>query len=471
MRDSLPFLVRLGLDADTDSRAIRKAYARELKLIDQSADPDAFQELREAYEVALRWHEHMEWERQQEAQQPDAVEEPSPPTVEETPVPALEQAAVPIEPQFEDPRQLAASAFDKFMSSCRVLAASKDLHNHEIWAQVLRRRLTDDVLLNIMARAMFEANIVHLLANGWQPGHETLFVAAAEVFEWSTDRRRLPQFGYVGGLLNRALEERQMFDAQEDNSLIVAQRKAIADLRRPTEPTDLELRRSGRALHSLLTRFPTWLGVITDAPKARHWHERLSEISAARGAAIEVDEALLATVPKESWWQRLGNSKYFIIFALITLARMLGSMEPSAVHNSHPVTQAAQPYYVPPQPDKPVTQDRIDEINSRIKYNPSKNESKGEREAQYDVFIDADGAVLGANFIRSSGDKAYDAAVLKAIRETKNFPPGTTTRFRLRFHLSFGHGTHTPADSVAPFVGTKPPKDYLKLIEAYPDHK
>lgn len=46
---------RLGIDSTDDKREVKRAYGRALKAIDPDSDPQAFVELREAYETALQW--------------------------------------------------------------------------------------------------------------------------------------------------------------------------------------------------------------------------------------------------------------------------------------------------------------------------------------------------------------------------------------------------------------------------------
>ncbi|MCE4053027.1 J domain-containing protein [Pseudomonas sp. Au-Pse12] len=64
----------LGLPATADTRTIKRHYARLLKQTRPDEDPQGFQRLREAYEVALA---HKEWEQQHEPAQPVASQAPS----------------------------------------------------------------------------------------------------------------------------------------------------------------------------------------------------------------------------------------------------------------------------------------------------------------------------------------------------------------------------------------------------------
>lgn len=48
-------LRELGLDADADERAVKRAYAAKLKIIRPETDPEGFQALNETYQAALEW--------------------------------------------------------------------------------------------------------------------------------------------------------------------------------------------------------------------------------------------------------------------------------------------------------------------------------------------------------------------------------------------------------------------------------
>ena len=46
----------LALDGQPeDTKSVKRAYAKRLKAIDPATDPEAFQNLRQAYETALNW--------------------------------------------------------------------------------------------------------------------------------------------------------------------------------------------------------------------------------------------------------------------------------------------------------------------------------------------------------------------------------------------------------------------------------
>ena len=482
MRDTFPFLIRLGLQGDADAKDIRRAYARELKKIDQSADPAGFQELREAYEVALQWQAHRQFAGEppeadtatSDAELPPApVHEPA----EEIPLrqQAVSTEAVPTEAVAarrapDDPYQLAAAAFEKFTASTDMLVKRNDARHQSIWKTVLQRSLDSDDLLNLSARSIFEAHIAHLLASGWKPGHETLFVVASDVFEWTRDSRRLAQFGEAGAMLNRAIDEWKLYETLSPHA-IGTFKQLIQQVRATPNAAGVAGRSDLLLFQQLAGRFYTWLAVIIDRDTLDSWsgaaHAEAQRPGAAPAQQLTTGNLQDAQPEKSSPWSFQGSNLIwiFIVFAALRGCFSMLNEKPKGFYP--PATSLSQPALQQPaperprrqkvEPEKPLSQERIDEIRSRISYQWPADLVVGEYIAVYDVFIDADGGILGMNKVSSSGVNGYDAAVAKAIRESKPFPPGTKTRFTLRYGVTVGK----PAAS----KGKPPTQEQLRAVQ------
>jgi hypothetical protein len=63
----------LGIEATGDERAIKRAYAKRLKIISPEADPAGYMQLREAYEVAKQYASFAQLE-QQDAGEPEIAD-------------------------------------------------------------------------------------------------------------------------------------------------------------------------------------------------------------------------------------------------------------------------------------------------------------------------------------------------------------------------------------------------------------
>lgn len=264
MSDIPLYFERLGLAEGATAPEIRRAYARELKLIDQERDGAGFQLLREAYEWALQWSG-----QPNEAQPPVIV----------APVATPPNLGLPGKtPSQVNAHALAGAVFAGFAAQFAAMMHGPAKPDLDACCAVLARALGDPSLLNISARIHFEERIVQLLAAGWKPGHEILLVAATIAFEWRSDQRRLLEFGEEGALLSLAIEQRTMFDAQHEDE-VRAQSDIVAQLRTNVQPGFRELVRATRHLDALEARFPVWLALVTDANKAALLRERVGQIS------------------------------------------------------------------------------------------------------------------------------------------------------------------------------------------------
>lgn len=430
MRDTFPFLQRLGLDANACSKDIRRAYARELKRIDPEAAPADFQELRESYEIAIQWHE-----RERAAQVSDTLAEPVQCTTEPAPAPAMEAKQEQI---LEDPYQLANAAFEIFTSQVAELVQRGLAHRQASWKPVLQGCLNDDILLNLTARTLFEARIAHLLASGWRPGHEALFVVACEAFGWTLDHRRILQFGAAGAKINQAIVEWEIFEALPPNAHSTVD-QLIRFMRETPEPKRMVGRKDLMVFHQFAGRFYNWFELVIDRKTLENWghavQAELEQGGPEPATPVEYMEAAPQPKKNTSWWRWNSSGSWPLIFVIFALIRGFTAL----VDTSHAPTYTTPPPSVRPQveaAEKGPSKDRIDEIASRIDYKWPSDTADGEYGVSYDVFIDADGAVLGMNLLSSSGVKGYDQAVAKAIRESKPFPGGTKTRFTLRYRVN-----------------------------------
>ncbi|NVI80178.1 J domain-containing protein [Janthinobacterium sp. BJB401] len=210
----------LGTEPTGDERALKRAYAKRLKVTRPEDDPAAFQELREAYEYALR-HAHLFAEEFPEAQAAvAAVETPVMETAELWGVidePARE-AQEPHEPPAElwgviaqepappselwgvvaiDPAQEAASLWQAFLEHSRHADAS----------EVLAGILQDDAMLNLDVREEFDLCALRYCASA---GYDlALREALFEQLGWDRD------FSYLArshGDLVRAAVQRYRAD-------------------------------------------------------------------------------------------------------------------------------------------------------------------------------------------------------------------------------------------------------------------
>jgi|GEM_PF-537341 len=281
------FLLELGLRPDADERAVRRAYAVELKKIDQETQAERFQRLREAYEAALYWARHVrEAEAAQEIQAATAnaqtsgdVAQPHPQPVT-VPAPATHDEHAPSLPPAAD-----ADRTVPRHDSVRDIMVALDTRLQEDPLQTVREAtvlleatLEDPRLLDMDARVLFEANIAHLLACGWRPGHEYLFEAALVVFDWRTDSARLLRLGQAGHLVDRAIVE-QDAQAQQSPADRDTQRQYLELLRHTADPGPQALALGlGRVMHAAHT-YPTWLRLTMDTANIEHWRERNADLA------------------------------------------------------------------------------------------------------------------------------------------------------------------------------------------------
>lgn len=427
------FLARLRLDSGADARAVRRAYARELKLIDQATEPAAFQQLRECYERALAWTEHVVREdaaapapcaaasAAPEASDPgEAASAQAPPR----PTQSADAAAS------SDPAAQARLVLGEFCARLPALLALPGEVRLAPWTEALGRAAADRRLEHLEARVRFEALVAKLLADGWRPGHELLFPAASKVFGWEADRLALARLRKDGLVLDAALDEQAVFMAQ-DIQTRTRQREVLALLRKPEPPPEPTMRKLAGRVRTLSAQFPHLLGIVASRGAAEHWLARCPETVAGPGAP---DQPTLRTPRAAATW--LG----WILMMLTSYWLTVG--DHAGPHKTLPkfdpgiariLSQARHhPRPAPPALRPPSRLER-EAIRARILYLPTPGTPAGLQEYRVEIYLDDDGNMVGVRRIRMPGDPAFGAAVEQAVHDSGPYPPETDRVFIVTF--------------------------------------
>ncbi|HEX8612471.1 MAG TPA: TonB C-terminal domain-containing protein [Telluria sp.] len=448
------FLARLGIDATADERVIRRAYARLLKQVDQETEAPRFQSLREDYEEAIAWcawrdrHEHKQHigdsvaaDGAQHAPPAASVQRVSAPPQPQYGVRTAQKAApaaplAPLAPEAAavltesiDPDALGGEVFWLFQSILPRLRGERLQFDESLWADHLRRCLADQRLINLGAGAAFEARIVGFLAGPHQPGHGTLFSAAVNVFGWAADRRRLHRLHQSGEKINRAIDERIMFNAQDMKDRR-AQKQVFAALRSRALPHPDDLRRLMPLLETMIARFPVLMSILVGPEAVGRW--RLAFSGPARAAA---ERAGTDTSPEPFYDSGSSVGFWWIVAILLVtfiLAKMLAPSAPPVPLAA--VGGASWPHDRPAgRGDAPLRQAHVNEIKSHFRYMAALNARPAIRTVAFAVHLDPSGKIDSLRLLRESRDRHFDNAAETAVRETGAFPGASAGSFTLTF--------------------------------------
>ncbi|HEX7645462.1 MAG TPA: hypothetical protein VF472_24940 [Burkholderiaceae bacterium] len=420
------FLTQLGLDHEADLSAIRRAYAKKIKLIDPDLQPAEFQAMRETYECATSWVKWREAQakaadRADQAKKAEETETLTLPTTAPATPPQVAHKAPQTEPA--GPEQM-AHAFHAFVE--QLLVSGMPLPDAARCKSELEARLRKRDLIPLEAREMFERAAALYLAEGWKPGNDALFTAAIEVFLWSKSKNRLACFGPAGWRLNRAVMEWSILNRQYDEG----HRRDIGLLKRMRDdapPTGDELRFYGGVLANLMAQIGTVLPIVTNMGNKAPWLALPQQRTYAQAPRP-------TTLPREAY--KAPSSRSWVL-ALCCLPICIALAINGLSHQNDyqlPRQQTSQPVInnaTAPLPDYRKTLGFDDENNlrarllSHMQFNTAQvSTGKLSSSGMYMAFIGSDGSLGEANVVQSSGTPQFDAAVIKAFHAAGPYPRG-----------------------------------------------
>lgn len=246
---TLPFLEQLGLDQTADTTTIRRAYARQLKQVDQEADPDGFAALRTAYEQALAWSE-----------QSNAAAEPVSDATD-----LLRGQSHNADPQPPTPpdRPLVTQAHARFAE------ALQQWPNIEL-TEVLRTISTDLHHQAPDQHYIFQWQLLAALAQENAPHRFEIFLAADQVFHLASQSTHAPA-PELRNWLDALLVQREAWITQP-----IGTRERQLNLLQTVQAGTFNRDNAGE-IGQMLNRFPTFSSLVADRDARERWKQAAEE--------------------------------------------------------------------------------------------------------------------------------------------------------------------------------------------------
>ena len=427
MQDDEAYLHRLELQPNSSEKEVRRAYARELKKLDLEQQPQAFEALREAYEYLL-----------------SAAREATSSSPSASPMQSVQHRTPHAEPSTSDvPEAQSKTHQHAVFAELEAQLRDQPFVTQLEAAQFLHRCLEDPRLISLDARTAFEGDVVALLVRGWRPGHEFLFNAAVDCFDWSEMRQGLLRFGPSGRFMDAAIDEMLISEAVP-LSTRVHYRRIVKALCRTERPVNTELMASLPTAEYLAEYFPHWMQIVCreDAlPNWRAWDEELSE---ALAQTVSANNARAEGAPTRRTpgvferFKKTGVRFLWVVIgsvALVFIARIAQGIyanvhaEQVVVTLLTPPSNASNPK--PNDQSQPTYEQTVArEIRAHMQI-PQASSFQGNKGAEYYVVLKPTGEIEAIQFVLSSGDSQWDRMSYWALKETKALPlkaDGTVSR-------------------------------------------